>query len=483
MGASCSSPREKPVAVQEVKEVDISDFEIGIAIGKGSFGRVRIAQHRHSKVRYACKYMNKEEVIRRKCTRHVLNERKLLEQAKHPFIVNMRYAFKDDENMVMILDLKLGGDLRYHLNFKGRFSEERGRFYFSELACAVGYLHSLNIVHRDIKPENILLDSRGHASLTDFNVARKYKEGKMLNSRTGSARYMAPEVITRSDYLNEVDWWSLAVTTYELLYRHAPFQSRIKDELHQQILNDEVTFPEYPDVVVSDAAKDLLARMLVKPRTERLGSIAMGGFGAIKKHFWFKGMRWSSVEAMEIPVPYVPDENSQYHDPSLGLEEILSGRTELPNAPVKNSKHGKPFTALQFREKLAESKKQFSSMWKSGKGRRAKSSTTGSSETIVCVPELPSTPAKDTSPPAVATIGDATVVIATSSQLIPANTIPMEDQVQIKMIEKEFLTYDFTKPKQNPVPVSPSQTLNNSSSNTEIFSESGNGASVVFLQA
>ncbi|KAJ3131305.1 hypothetical protein HK100_006517, partial [Physocladia obscura] len=70
----------------------------------------------------------------------------------------------------MVLDLKLGGDLEFHLRLNGYFEEERAQFYFAEIACGLEYLHSLKIVHRDLKPGNVLLDSDGHASLTDFNI-------------------------------------------------------------------------------------------------------------------------------------------------------------------------------------------------------------------------------------------------------------------------------------------------------------------------
>ncbi|ORY53575.1 kinase-like protein [Rhizoclosmatium globosum] len=288
------------------KEVDISHFEIGIAIGSGAFGKVRTCTHKMSKTKYAIKYMSKAEVIRRGCTRHVLNERKLLEEAKHPFIVNLRYAFKDDENLVFVLDLRLGGDLRFHLNYKGAFPEYRARFYFAEIACALEYLHSLNIAHRDVKPENILLDGDGHATLTDFNVARYYSDDKPMNSRTGTARYMAPEVVKKEEYLEEVDWWSLAVTTYEMMYRHAPFRSHDKDELHQQILNDSVYFPNGA-VAVSDAAKVLLSGMLVKDRTQRLGPRVNGGTERLKGQLWLQGINWVDVVNKRIPVPFVPD--------------------------------------------------------------------------------------------------------------------------------------------------------------------------------
>jgi serine/threonine kinase 32 len=79
---------------------------------------------------------------------NIISERRLLEQIECELIVNMRYAFQDDENLFMVLDLMLGGDLRFHLDRLGIMPEEYVRFYAAEIAVALGHLHSLNIVHR-----------------------------------------------------------------------------------------------------------------------------------------------------------------------------------------------------------------------------------------------------------------------------------------------------------------------------------------------
>ncbi|KAJ3069177.1 hypothetical protein HDU99_003001, partial [Rhizoclosmatium hyalinum] len=316
---------------------DITHFEIGISIGKGAFGKVRIVQHKKSKIQYAVKYMNKEEIIKRGSAEHVLSERRLLEEAQHPFIVNLRYAFQDDEHLLMILDLKLGGDLRFHLTYKGPFTEDRAKFYFAEVSCALNYLHGLKIVHRDIKPDNILLDEKGHASVTDFNVACHYKDDKPLTSKSGTARYMAPEVVAGTGYLNAVDWWSLGITTYEMFYGYAPFRARHKDELRKSIINDPLEFSKNPKYNISDVAIQFITALLTRPLEERLGSNENGGYAKIKEHEWFKDIVWDKVEKKELPVPFVPDvEKNAYHDPRYGLEEMFSGRNELADKPVRN---------------------------------------------------------------------------------------------------------------------------------------------------
>ncbi|KAJ3074472.1 hypothetical protein HDU98_011155 [Podochytrium sp. JEL0797] len=251
--------------------------------------------------------MNKEEIIKRGSAEHVLSERRLLEEAQSPFIVNMRYAFQDDEHLLMILDLKLGGDLRFHLTYKGAFVESRAKFYFAEVSCALGYLHELKIVHRDIKPDNILLDELGHASVTDFNVACHYRDEKPMHSKSGTARYMAPEVVSGTGYLNQIDWWSLGITTFEMIYGHPPFRARHKDELRKAIQNDPVEFPKTTKSPVSEVAIRFLTELLTRPLPDRLGSNENGGYAKIRAHDWFKDTDWKKIENKEVPVPFKPD--------------------------------------------------------------------------------------------------------------------------------------------------------------------------------
>lgn len=90
----------------------------------------------------------------------------------------------------MVSDLFMGGDLRYHIQQRVRFDEDCMRLYIMELSLALDYLQKHKIVHRDVKPDNVLLDERGHAHLTDFNIATTLQEGQLATSMSGTKPYM-----------------------------------------------------------------------------------------------------------------------------------------------------------------------------------------------------------------------------------------------------------------------------------------------------
>ena len=75
------------------------------------------------------KEMSKALVITKRSVNSVMNERKLLSFIKHPFIVNMQYAFQDKENLFLVMDMMTGGDLRYHIARTKTFTEQQTKFF------------------------------------------------------------------------------------------------------------------------------------------------------------------------------------------------------------------------------------------------------------------------------------------------------------------------------------------------------------------
>ena len=124
-----------------------------------------------TKETFAMKEMSKAKIINRRSVSSVMNERMLLGQLKHRFLVNMHYAFQDKENLYLVMDLMPGGDLRYQL-CQNDFSEEQCKFLVCCLLIGLDYMHSNGVIHRDIKPENLVFDGNGYLHITDLGISR-----------------------------------------------------------------------------------------------------------------------------------------------------------------------------------------------------------------------------------------------------------------------------------------------------------------------
>ncbi|KAK3807118.1 MAG: kinase-like domain-containing protein [Linnemannia elongata] len=348
MGAGCC----KEEAIDFTSEIELSHFHLLRSVGKGAFGKVRVVQHKKTKEIYALKYINKAKCIRMRAVENIIQERRLLEEVEFSLICNLRYAFQDDENLFMVLDLMLGGDLRFHLERAGPMKEEVVRFYVAELALALDALHSRRIIHRDLKPDNVLLDEHGHAHLTDFNIAVYYNPTKPLVSIAGSMAYMAPEVLLRKGYFESVDWWSLGVVMFELLFGRRPFRGKSNDLLTNSILRDPLPFPENVDDIVSAPCLDVLSKLCERDISKRLGCTSEG-LDAFKQHPWFQGIEWDKLVTKEATPPFEPDSKRANFDATHELEELL-----MEDNPLKAKKRAQtsPEVELSSEMQLMEDK-------------------------------------------------------------------------------------------------------------------------------
>ncbi|XP_055988757.1 serine/threonine-protein kinase 32B [Sorex fumeus] len=319
MGGSHS---HKPPVFDENEEVNFDHFQILRAIGKGSFGKVCIVQKRDTKKMYAMKYMNKQKCIERDEVRNVFRELQIMQGLEHPFLVNLWYSFQDEEDMFMVVDLLLGGDLRYHLQQNVHFSEGAVKLYICELALALEYLQQFHIIHRDIKPDNILLDERGHVHVTDFNIATVVKGSEKASSMAGTKPYMAPEVFQvyvdgGPGYSYPVDWWSLGVTAYELLRGWRPY------EIHSATPVDEILHMFRAERVRYSSTwckgmVALLKKLLAKDPESRLSSL-----GDVQNTPYLADMNWDAVFDKALTPGFVPNKGRLNCDPTFELEEMI----------------------------------------------------------------------------------------------------------------------------------------------------------------
>lgn len=324
----------RPDPVDFDGDVTLFHFLLLKSVGKGAFGKVRVVQHKQTRELYALKYINKAKCLKMRAVANIIQERRLLEEVDHPFIVNLRYAFQDDENCFFVLDLMLGGDLRFHLERMGSFDEDSARIYVAEIGSALAFLHEKKIVHRDLKPDNILLDERGHAHITDFNIAVHYSERRSLTGVAGSLAYMAPEVLSKRGYNYMIDWWSLGVCAYELIFGRRPFRGRTNSDLTHAISKGIFRFPDDADQKCSQEGQSALSCFLTRNPDQRLACRpGLNGLGDLQRHPWFRSVEWDLLESKELRPPFTPDSKKANFDSTHELEELL-----LEDNPLKARK-------------------------------------------------------------------------------------------------------------------------------------------------
>lgn len=166
-----------------------------------------------------------------------MNELKLLSIINSKFIVNAHYAFQDSENLYLVMDLLLGGDLRFHLARKRKFTQDQTKFFCACIIHALETVHSHSIIHRDIKPENLVFDERGYLKLTDFGIAREWlPEIDNSNETSGTPGYMAPEVMCKNNHGIAADYFAVGVIAWECMLGRRPYQGKSRREIRDNIL-------------------------------------------------------------------------------------------------------------------------------------------------------------------------------------------------------------------------------------------------------
>lgn len=130
-------------------KLTIDDFTILKVVGKGSYGKVLLVKKNDDNKTLAMKVLKKKHMIKRNQVQHTKTERSILELVKHPFIIQLKYAFQNEVKLYFVVDYCPGGELFFHIQKVERFNEEATKFYASQMVLALEHLHSLNVIYRE----------------------------------------------------------------------------------------------------------------------------------------------------------------------------------------------------------------------------------------------------------------------------------------------------------------------------------------------
>ncbi|KAN0064245.1 serine/threonine protein kinase, AGC [Thecaphora frezii] len=312
----------------KVKEVEVgpNSFSKVKMLGKGDVGKVYLVREKKTDKLFAMKVLSKKEMIKRNKIKRVMAEQEILATSNHPFIVTLYHSFQSEDYLYLCMEYCMGGEFFRALQTRpGKcLPEEDAKFYAAEVIAALEYLHLMGFIYRDLKPENILLHQSGHVMLSDFDLsARATRRGGApamirqatpnsaplvdtrsctadlrTNSFVGTEEYIAPEVIKGCGHTSAVDWWTLGILIYEMIFATTPFKGVSRNETFSNVLRNEVHFPE--SMPISSFGKSLIRKLLIKDELKRMGS--QSGASEVKQHKWFSNISWGLLRNSTPPI-------------------------------------------------------------------------------------------------------------------------------------------------------------------------------------
>ncbi|GAB2282481.1 SNF1- protein kinase catalytic subunit alpha kin10 [Dionaea muscipula] len=260
-------------------EVLLQNYQLGKTLGIGSFGKVKIAEHKLTGYKVAIKILNRRKIKNMDMEEKVRREIKIGRLFMHPHIIRLYEVIETPSDIYVVMEYVKSGELFDYIVEKGRLQEDEARHFFQQIISGVEYCHRNMVVHRDLKPENLLLDSDRNVKIADFGLSNIMRDGHFLKTSCGSPNYAAPEVISGKLYAGpEVDVWSCGVILYALLCGTLPFDDENIPNLFRKIKGGIYTLPSH----LSHGARDLIPRMLVVDPMKRM-TIA-----EIRQHRWFQ---------------------------------------------------------------------------------------------------------------------------------------------------------------------------------------------------
>lgn len=284
----------------------IGPYKLGPTLGKGSFGKVKLAEHEKTGHKVAVKILNRQKIKTSQMDKKIRREINILKLFRHPHIIRLYEVIETRSDIFLVMEYVEGGELFDYIVSKGRLSEDESRKFFQQIISGIEYCHKFRVVHRDLKPENVLLDRDKNAKIADFGLSNIMHDGDFLKTSCGSPNYAAPEVISGKLYAGpEVDVWSCGVILYALLCGRLPFDEESIPALFRRIRDGDYAMPHH----VTPPCRDLISKILVVDPLKRI-TIA-----EIRQHPWFQ----TSLPSYLSVVPDFDFQNIQVDEQALAV--------------------------------------------------------------------------------------------------------------------------------------------------------------------
>jgi serine/threonine protein kinase len=297
-----------------------------LLIGVGGYGLVTLAFEDQWGAAFALKRQSMSMIMEKKHADRALLELQIASEVTSPFILDCPYAYVDGKDLVLALRMLPGGDLAHYLKEakeaakkaklpKDGLNAKTAQFYVASTILALEVLHSHGFVYRDLKDKNLLLDATGRARLCDFGLVHDMKTGP-AKGKVGTKGFWAPEQLDKhAAYGPECDLWTLGVCAYHWSSGTIPFYNAEGEEKMNSLTAAAEYNKKEPHLLQSSKAdeKGLFrpglasfcdAVLQIDPKA-RLGGSTQGGFPALMKHEFFKGLDWNALALGTLKPPIV----------------------------------------------------------------------------------------------------------------------------------------------------------------------------------
>ena len=346
------------------KKTSLEDFSIIKLLGTGSYAKVVLAKHNINGKLYALKKINKNMLNNFEKQHEAHIEKQCLAELQNNNILKLNKTFQDKKNLYFILEFCSNKDLGFLLNKLGKLDYNLAQYFSAKIISAISYMHKQGIYHRDLKPENIGIDKYFHLKIFDFATAvkfNKYFDKKImrfidlnkdeeiiikekikkneigenniikLNNHNilllsrlfvGTPEYVSPEVLEH-DYENigpSVDIWAFGIILYLFFFGKTPFKGKTEEETLDNIKNIKYNFEEDDKNKISEEAKDLISKILIKDPCKRIGYNSYD-YNEIKNHPFFKGINFDNLEKEQKPVLDIKETLEEF---GYQIEKILT---------------------------------------------------------------------------------------------------------------------------------------------------------------
>lgn len=256
-------------------------FSFSKQIGEGAFSKIVLSTYNwieetHPRsINLACKILDIDALPTDFVVKFLPRELEIMAKLDHPYVVKTHCIIQRRNKIYIFMRHAESGDLLQYLQQHGELNEDQAYVWFRQLALAVQYLHTMDIVHRDLKCENILLTAHMNVKLSDFGFARHVacssKPSCPVLSATfcGSLTTLAPEVVRGLPYEPKAaDVWSLGCILFIMLNRAPPFDDYNERHMYEQQMARDLKYNKKIFLSLSTNVKRLVSAML-EPDLER----------------------------------------------------------------------------------------------------------------------------------------------------------------------------------------------------------------------